>query len=159
MFGGARTVHQRLAGRLHRRFGDHVVGKPCEVYLPPFDILFADDDLDLDDIDSVVQPDLTVLCEPGRFIETGYRGTPSLIVEILSPSTSRKDLHDKFSLYEEFGVQEYWIVDPFAQTVQVFRPTAPGRYDRGELLERTGTMASRVFPGLTVELEALFQSV
>jgi len=156
MSGGARTVHQRLAGRLHLSFSEYFEGNPCEVFLPPFDILFADDALDLEDVDSVVQPDLSVLCEPRRFFDTGYRGTPALIVEILSPSTSRKDLHDKFALYEEFGVAEYWIIDPFAQTIQVFRPTPSGRYDRGELLERTGTLASQRFPGLAIGLERLF---
>jgi Uma2 family endonuclease len=68
--------------------------------------------VDLDDIDTVVQPDLVVVCDEKRLLDIGYRGGPALVVEILSPSTSRKDLHDKFVLYETFGAQEYWVVDP-----------------------------------------------
>ena len=102
---------------------------------------------------------MVVVCDPKRLFDLGYRGTPSLVVEILSPCTSRKDLHDKFSLYEEFGVKEYWVVDPAARTVQVFRPLATGRYDRGELLEESGIIASRQFPGLTVDLGVLFANL
>jgi Uma2 family endonuclease len=154
--GAPRTIHQRLLGRLYRNFADHLDGKPCEPMLSPFDVLLADDDVALDDIDTVVQPDLVVICDKTRLLDIGYRGGPALVVEILSPSTSRKDLHDKFSLYETFGVKEYWVVDPASRSVQVFRPDAQGRFDRGELLEKTGTMVSRVFEGLAVDLGALF---
>jgi Uma2 family endonuclease len=151
-----RTVHQRLLGRLYREFANHLGETPCEPFLAPFDVLLADDAVDLDDIDTVVQPDLVVVCDKTRLLDIGYRGGPALVVEILSPSTSRKDLHDKFSLYETFGVKEYWVVDPAAQTVTVFRPGRDGKFDRGELKEKTGTLASRVFEGLAVDLTELF---
>jgi hypothetical protein len=86
-----------------------------------------------EDILTVVQPDISVVCDPTRLDEKGCLGAPDLIVEILSPATSRRDWKEKFSLYEEFGVREYWIVDPAGQTVVVFTRGADARFGRPEI--------------------------
>ncbi len=142
---GAGTRHQELVGR---------------VLLAPYDVLFPKGDED--EVPAVVQPDLVVFYDPSKIRAANARGAPDLLVEILSPSTSRKDLNEKFPLYERHGVREYWVVDPWARTVCVFRPAAKNRFDRGELHEASmsaTTVASRVLDGLAIDLGALFSGL
>ncbi len=77
---------------------------------------------------TVVQPDLTVVCEREKLDAFGCKGTPTLVVEIISPETEKKDRRDKFILYEEVGVPEYWIISPADQTLMVFTRDERGRY-------------------------------
>jgi Uma2 family endonuclease len=152
-------AHQSLLGRLHLLFGTWLTGKPCQVYLAPFDVILpADTDQASDEADTVVQPDLSVFCDPARLTEAGARGAPDLVVEILSPWTSKKDLNDKFTLYERHGVREYWVVDP-AGSVQIYRRDADGRYADPDILVKTGTAASHILEGFTVEIADLFAAL
>jgi Uma2 family endonuclease len=112
-------LHQTLAVNLIYEFKHFLKGKPCRVFTAPFDVRlskFKEDKA----IDSVVQPDLCIICDPKKIDEKGCNGAPDIIVEILSPSTAQRDLELKYSLYEENGVKEYWIVQPNDQTVSVF---------------------------------------
>lgn len=108
-----------------------------------------------DEVDTVVQPDLSVFCNPERLTDAGARGAPDVVVEILSPWTSKKDLNDKFSLYERHGVREYWVVDP-AGSVQMYCLNETGHYDDPEIVVKTGSVASAVLEGLRVDVEGLF---
>lgn len=149
-------AHQAILGQLHLLFGEWLKDKPRHLYLAPFDVQFPSrPDQVEDEIDTVVQPDLSVFCDPERLTDAGARGAPDVVVEILSPWTSKKDLNDKFSLYERHGVREYWVVDP-AGSVQVYRLNANGHYDDPEIAVRTGTVASAVIEGLRVDVEGLF---
>ena len=159
---GAGTRHQELVGRLYVRFRTFLDGKPCRVLLAPYDVLFPKSDEDDDEVPSVVQPDLVVFCDPSKIREANARGSPDLLVEILSPSTSRKDLNEKFRLYERHDVREYWVVDPWARTVCVYRPATKGRFDRGELHEvsiSATKIESRVLEGLAIDVSALFSGL
>ena len=112
-----------------------------------------------DDVDTVVQPDIVVYCDKSKLTDKGARGAPDLAVEILSPSTSKKDLNEKFALYERSGLREYWVVDPGNRSVEVWRLAADGRYDSGELREKWrdwSPIASRVLEGLAIDPEKLF---
>lgn len=152
--------HQALLGRLHLAFQKSFEGKPCEVYLAPFDVLFPDrDDLLEEDIDTVVQPDLIVICDPGKLSERGCRGAPDLVVEILSPHTARKDMAQKYELYESAGVKEYWIVDPGNRflTIHVLGPE--GRFGKAVLCLEEDTASSEIFHGLSVDLPVLFKDL
>ena len=94
--------------------------------------------------------------------EPGARGAPDLVVEILSPSTSKKDMNDKFALYEQRGVREYWILDPAAWSIWVYRLATPGRFDEGELRDRLGdvsSVASSVLEGYQVDPMELFEEM
>ena len=97
--------HQELQHRLALRIGNFLTDKPCKVYEAPFDVLLPAGDEADDEVDSVVQPDLVVFCDRSKLTERGARCAPDLVVEILSPSTSRKDLNEKFRLYERQGVR------------------------------------------------------
>ena len=112
-----------------------------------------------DDVDTVVQPDIVVYCDKSKLTDKGARGAPDLAVEILSPSTSKKDLNEKFALYERSGLREYWVVDPGNRSVEVWRLGADGRYDSGELREKWrdwSPIASRVLVGLAIDPEEIF---
>lgn len=149
-------AHQAVLGRLHLIFGNWLKDKPCRVYLAPFDILLpADPAQAAEEVDTVVQPDLSVFCDTSRLTDAGATGAPDLVVEILSPWTSKKDLNEKFSLYEAHGVREYWVVDP-AGSIQVYRLNNKGRYEDPEILVKTGSAASAVLEGFQVDLEAVF---
>ena len=101
-------VHQGISGELFLQIATFLKGKPCKVYAAPFDVrLFpADDDSD----DTVVQPDIVVVCDRSKLDRSGCRGAPDMLVEILSPSTARHDQLVKLQLYKKAGVREYWIV-------------------------------------------------
>ena len=113
------TKHQFLSGNLFGMLWNYLKGKPCQLVSAPFDVRlskFKEDKL----VNSVVQPDLCIICDPTKIDERGCNGAPDMIVEILSPSTALRDLDLKFKLYEENAVKEYWIVQPNDQTVSVF---------------------------------------
>lgn len=103
-----RTAHQRVSRQLSFQMISHLKDNPCEVFIAPFDVRFPTNDSQ--EIYTVVQPDICVVCDPSKIDDLGCLGAPDLIVEILSPHTSKKDYTVKHQLYEEQGVSEYWLV-------------------------------------------------
>jgi len=151
--------HQDLAKRLFSPINDFLRGKPCQAYFAPFDVLLPDGDESDDEVATVVQPDLVVFCDRSKLTVAGARGAPDLLVEILSPSTSKKDQREKFDLYQRHGVREYWIVDPAGKWLCVYRPGPDGEFDAGELREPLrdyGSISSKVLEGFSVEPKELF---
>ena len=151
--------HQKLSHSLALLFGNFLKGKPCEAYEAPFDVLLPVDDEADDEVETVVQPDLVVICDKPKLTDRGARGAPDLVVEILSPSTQKKDLNEKYRLYERHGVREYWVVDPGNRSIQIWHLKDDGRYDDGELRDPQrdyGTIASRVLVGFAVDPSELF---
>ena len=113
-------LHQEVSGELFRQLANHLLKKRCKVYAAPFDVrLFEGQEDSPEDVDTVVQPDLLVVCDPKKVDRRGVHGAPNLVVEILSESTRRNDRWTKFRMYQQAGVGEYWIVDPMAQVVSV----------------------------------------
>lgn len=154
--------HQRLSGRLYRWLGNFLEGKSCEAYAAPFDVLLPEGDEDEDDIDTVVQPDIVVYCDTSKLRDYGARGAPDLVVEILSPSTSRKDQKEKLDLYEKHGVREYWVLDPSGRWLCIYHRKPDGRFDEGELREPGrdyGSVESQVLEGFVVEPPRLFEDL
>ena len=114
-------VHQGISGEIFRQLGNYLKGKKCKVYAAPFDVrLFEVDGDRPEDVDTVVEPDITVVCDPSKLDERGCKGAPDMVVEILSPSTRKKDLTVKLRKYIGAGVSEYWIVDPDKKKVVVY---------------------------------------
>ena len=110
--------HQRILLSLVRIIASYLDKKPCEAFVAPFDVRFS---TEADDsVDTVVQPDISVICDKQKIDKRGAVGAPDIVVEILSPSTSYKDETEKLKLYEKHGVREYWIVNPAMKTIQVF---------------------------------------
>jgi Uma2 family endonuclease len=162
------STHQWLCGELFFRLKTLLMSSSCEPFIAPFDVYFPEyPDQNFNSIDSIVQPDISVICDPDKIIEKGCLGAPDLIIEILSPSTAKKDMHEKFHLYEKQGVKEYWIVDPGNKYIRVFHLQIAGResgkYDEGTLIppadwrEENSLAESRILEGFTVDTAELFK--
>jgi len=156
-----RRVHADVSINILRLF-DAVIRKNkgiCKVYYAPFDVRFPKNGETADDkIDTVVQPDICVICDLSKLDEMGCCGAPDMIAEILSPSTIKKDVFDKFTLYEEFGVKEYWIVHPKDKAVTVFILQENGKYDAGTTYEFKGKVPVHVFNGYLIDLKDIFEN-
>ena len=149
-------AHQDLSAELLFQLKKWLKGKPCKVYDAPFDVLLPSNPEEADDeVDTVVQPDLAVFCDRSKLTPAGARGAPDLVVEIISPWTLKKDLNDKFRLYERVGVREYWVVDP-SGSLQSYSLADSGRYGNPVILEGSGKLESVVLQGFTLDVAALF---
>ena len=113
MMSAPTRMHQEILGNLHLLFGNFLKGKSCKVYLTPFDVRLNADTSD----DTVVQPDLVIVCDHSKLDDAGCKGAPDMVVEILSPSTSHKDRNIKFNTYLRSGIKEYWTIDPDAKSL------------------------------------------
>ena len=103
-------IHQEISLSLLMQFGNYLQGKPCKVYHAPFCVRLDIENND-NDIKNVVEPDITIVCDSSKLDENGCKGSPDMIVEILSPSSGKKDRVDKFNKYEKVGVKVYWVVE------------------------------------------------
>lgn len=145
-------LHQQVLTRLAARIVPALEDGPCEVYVAPFDVRLPRGDEPDDEIETVVQPDLSVVCDPGKLDGAGCRGAPDWVIEILSPATEARDRVHKRALYEQHGVREYWLVDPEGRTVTVYRREAEtDRFAEPEVLAATGTLAPAVLTRVEVD--------
>ena len=130
----------------------------CKVYYAPFDVRFPKQGETVDDkIDTVVQPDICVICDLSKLDERGCCGAPDMIVEVLSPSTAKKDMTEKFTLYEESGVKEYWIVHPESKAINVFLLQEDGKYDAGTTYEFEAKVPIYIFDNHLIDLNDIFE--
>jgi len=144
------TTHQRVSLNLGSLLRDHVRRHRLgALYLAPVDVLLAPD--------TVVQPDIVFVSRERRALvtERGIEGPPDLVIEVLSPRTRRLDRTTKMRVYARLGVQEYWLVDPDAQSFEIFRLSG-GAYVLAQAASGTESTSSELFPGLTMALEAVF---
>jgi Uma2 family endonuclease len=148
--------HQRVATELVRQIANFLTDKSCEVFAAPFDVRFPDNSGADAAVETVVQPDISVICDAGKIDERGCLGAPDLVVEILSEETAGRDEGTKFSLYERYGVREYWIVNPWDETVRVYALNARGKYDFPVCVTKRETARSSVIQGLAVDLGEVF---
>lgn len=151
------TQHQHtlavLSFGLHRHL--HNI---CRIFPAPFDVVLTSES-DIRKAPTVVQPDITVICDPSKIKEGGCFGAPDLIVEVISPSTVKKDLHEKLELYESYGVSEYWIVHPKDKTLIIMTLNSEGTYISSRPLTEGDKVDSKVFPGLEIDLGEVFTDV
>ena len=106
-------------------------------------------------IETVVQPDVCVICDPNKLDSKGCLGAPDIVVEILSPQSTKKDLREKFDLYEENGVLEYWVVYPNDNALEVF-VLEDNKYESKGGLEKEDILTTPVLPGLELQLNEVF---
>ena len=151
------TDHQLISGALFAQLYNFLEGKKCRVISAPFAVrLFEQDGDSLKDVDTVVEPDLSVVCDREKLDGKGCKGAPDMIIEILSPSTHRHDRITKYNLYQRAGVREYWIVEPETQTVQVFLRNADGFLLPYESYSRTDVAKVNALNGCFIELSKVF---
>lgn len=148
--------HQGISVELTRQFANYLEGKKCKAYHAPFDVRLFEKEGDApEDVDTVVEPDLVVICDPSKLDDRGCKGAPDMVVEILSPSTQRHDRLVKLGLYQRAGVREYWIVNPEDQTVQVLT-LSNGLLLPHEVYDRQGVAKVNVLDGCFIELSKVF---
>lgn len=149
--------HQGISVELTRQFANYLEGKKCKAYHAPFDVRLFEKEGDApEDVDTVVEPDLVVICDPSKLDDRGCKGAPDMVVEILSPSTQRHDRLVKLGLYQRAGVREYWIVNPEDQTVQVMLLDGDGVLQLHEVYDRQGVAKVNVLDGCFIELSKVF---
>ena len=151
--------HQRIASQFARVLANYFHQKSCEFFFAPFDVRLLDKKKSKKankDIYTVVQPDLCVICDKKKLDERGCIGSPDLIVEILSPGNSKKEMKIKYALYEEVGVQEYWIVFPSECVLQQFILNEQGRYELKNSFTEDELFTAHIFPDLEINLGEIF---
>lgn len=150
-------IHQEVSGNLFAQIYAFLSDKPCKVYSAPFGVrLFEQDNDSPNDVDTLVEPDITVVCDHSKLDKYGCKGVPDLIIEILSPSTARHDRFVKLNLYQRAKVREYWIVDPLNKTVEVCLPDENGRLSVTAVYSGEDTAKVAVLPGCEIDLSAVF---
>jgi Uma2 family endonuclease len=148
--------HQELVGAIFYEFATFLKKKQCQVYIAPFDVRLPVQNKKRDDeITTVVQPDLCVICDPSKLDEKGCVGAPDIVVEILSPGNTKKEVQDKFELYEEAGVKEYWVVIPPTENIIIYT-LENGRYIGSKPFAPGEIITSLVLPSLTIDVKEIF---
>jgi Uma2 family endonuclease len=154
---GPSWQHQSVCTNLLVQLVTHFRARGCRVF-PPFDIRLPEGDEHDDAIRTVVQPDISVVCDASKLDSRGCRGAPDLVVEIISPSTAARDHVIKRVLYDRHGVREYWLVHPIDRVVTIYRRGERG-FAAAETLATTGKLTSPSFPGLEVDWDDVFADV
>ena len=151
--------HQSVSGEMLRQITNHLDERPCRVFHAPFDvILLKKDELRAIDAKNAVQPDLIIVCDENKIKNIGCVGTPDIVVEILSPTSAMRDMITKRSLYERFGVQQYWIVSTEERCVTVLS-LENGRFGEPLIVKEGEILASEILPGLAIDLKKVFSKV
>jgi Uma2 family endonuclease len=149
---GPNTEHQLISSILHGEFYNFLKGKICKVFHAPFDVrLFYEED---ESDDTVVQPDVVVVCDPKKLGKEGCRGAPDLVIEILSPFNTAMEMSRKLILYRDAGVPEYWVVVPEIKNVQIYH--FEDEHYGFEILQMGDALKPKKFPGLEIPLNDLF---
>lgn len=152
--------HQQIARDLTGTLYNFFQKNPCEFYPAPFDVRLLDKQKSSNankDVYTVVQPDLCVICDESKLDDKGCLGAPDLVIEILSPGNSYKEMRLKKLLYEENKIQEYWIFDPEHETVHQFSLTASGAYGPATIYIHADTLQCVIFPSLQIDLLQVFK--
>ncbi|MDX2284430.1 MAG: Uma2 family endonuclease [Bacteroidia bacterium] len=148
--------HQTVSRKIQHFLSNALWKSSCELYAAPFDVRLTrmrDDKA----VSTVVQPDLCVICDRSKLDERGCNGAPDLIVEILSPGNSRTEMRDKFELYQEAGVLEYWIVSPDHRTIQVWRLNEQGCYLALPPAVEGDLLGTPIVPNLALNVTEVFE--
>jgi len=150
--------HQTISIRISSKIFNLLEGQKCKVYSAPFDVRLPIKSRKNEEIFTVVQPDICVICDPTKLDDAGCIGAPDLIIEILSKGNNKKELQNKYEVYEEFGVKEYWIVAPESQFMQV-NTLVNGKYQPSKLLTLGDEIITPILPGFALNLDAVFANL
>jgi Uma2 family endonuclease len=155
--GAPNTKHQKIARDLLVHVVTFLKDKKCQAFAAPFDIRLPVKNKKKDnEITTVVQPDICIVCDGSKIDTRGICGAPDLVVEILSPGNSQKEVKFKFELYQEAGVKEYLIVYPEEESVAVFVLNENGKYNGATLYAGKDIIKSYAVPGLIINLTDIF---
>ena len=151
--------HQRVSIKLARFFDVFLDNKSCEVYQAPSDVRFPKGNKVITDkqIYTVLQPDIYVICDLTKMDDRGCLGAPDLVIEIVSPKNSKRDVKDKFEIYQDNGVREYWIVNPNDENVTVFTLDDKSKFQFVGIYAEDDKIPVNIFNGdLKIDLTEVF---
>jgi Uma2 family endonuclease len=156
MMATPNRAHQEAVMELLGQLYAYLRGKKCKVYPAPFGVrLFEQEGDSPEDVDTLVEPDICVVCDPDKLDDAGCKGAPDLMIEVLSPSTVRHDRFTKFNLYQRAGVREYWIVNPADKSAQVF-VLEDGRYTAKDFGTAGDILKVNVLEDCAIDLSQVF---
>ena len=144
--------HQEIVVELCSQARNALKGKPCRVFVAPFDVRLPKSTEADEQIDTVVQPDVLIVCDLEKVDQRGVRGAPDWVAEVLSPSTARHDQVLKLRAYERAGVREVWLIHPVDRTLTIYLLGADG-YARPRILELSGQTSLTAVPGVAIDWE------
>ncbi len=155
--GAPNFAHQAITGELYYQLRAFLQQKSCRVFVAPFDVRFPKKSLENQEVYTVLQPDVCVVCDSTKYDFRGCIGAPDIVIEVLSPSNNEKELKNKYDIYEEAGVQEYWIVSPQDNTF--FRYTLVDGFYIGTHPKVSGDIVTTpILPGFELDLKVIFDS-
>jgi Uma2 family endonuclease len=146
------SYHQNYSSNINFALKGFLKNKPCKVFYAPIDVY-----LPTKDKNTVVQPDIIVVCDPLKIEMKGCVGAPDIVVEILSPGNTKKEMKDKYALYQEAGVAEYWVVFPAEQVVQIYELTN-GQYSAKAPLVNGDVITTPILEGFELEVDEIFEN-
>jgi Uma2 family endonuclease len=149
--------HQEVAGKLFAEFRNYLMNKECRAYPAPFDVRLTIHNEEENSEFNVVQPDITVVCDKNKLDERGCKGASDLIVEVISPATGKQDRWLKYKLYEKAGVEEYWIIDPMNELVDVFVLKENKKYELNGSYGKEDVIQVGIFNDFTINLSTIFR--
>lgn len=141
--------HQVVAGNFFSQLKQKLANKTCKPFISPVDVVLSEYD--------IIQPDVFVICDKNKIAEANIKGSPDIVVEVLSPATALKDLREKKSLYERFGVKEYIVVDPIEEYSERFLLDTDGTYSKGEVFGPLEVLPFKLLEGIEVNLWEVFE--
>jgi Uma2 family endonuclease len=147
--------HQEIVGEIYRQAANALQGKACHAYVAPFDVRLPKAAQADEETDTVLQPDVLVVCDRRKLDERGMRGAPDWVVEVLSPATASHDQTLKLTAYERAGVPEVWLIHPTDRLVTIYRLEAAARFGRPVILELKGQTAISSVPELSIDWNAV----
>ncbi len=150
------TEHQKILRELFVPLALYFKDKKFQVFPAPFDVRLPQGEEKDEEVSTVVQPDIVVVCDQNKLDERGCKGPPDLVIEIISSSTAKKDLNEKFNLYEQRGIQQYWVVFPKFRVIDIYSLTEPSRYEKTGSFSDGEQISSELFPGLEIDLDVVF---
>jgi Uma2 family endonuclease len=150
--------HQEIVRELLVQVCEALKGKPYKAYVAPFDVRLPKSDEANELIDTVVQPDVLIVCDRQKLDERGMRGAPDWVVEVLSPGTANYDQKIKVPVYERSDVPELWLIHPTNRKLTIYR-LADGRYGPPTLLELSGQTDLTAVPGVRIDWDRLLSEL
>ncbi|WP_461183723.1 Uma2 family endonuclease [Virgibacillus kimchii] len=146
--------HQQVLRKLSTAFDIFLRDKKCELYFAPFDVRLLSENKHDDEINNVVQPDLSIVCDKEKLDDKGCNGSPDMIIEVISPSSVKLDRWQKYQLYEKAGVKEYWLVDPVNEAVEK-HVLMDGHYQFQGVFTKNDEVSVHVLNGLDMNLQQI----
>ncbi|MFW6238208.1 MAG: Uma2 family endonuclease [Halanaerobiales bacterium] len=157
MYPAPSRRHQKIIIEFIRQLSQYLLEKDCEVYAAPFDVRLPEGDQDDENVQTVVQPDILLMCDEDKLDEKGVRGAPDLVMEVISPASGVRDRKVKRELYERHGVKEYWLVDYLEEVVEVYILNNDGEYGKSEVYQEEDVVPVSVLEDLKIDLNYVFE--